>query len=191
MQIPNFLTHYYEKNDGAFRSMTDDGEERAREIFTALKQGGKSIKSKFQDFYVDLRYDVEDWLRTEFRKKGGVPVRQNPIYTVLGKCEHFQKWYEECAKETIPLSSLKGKQVSFTYTDSMVSYQLGFQKYLQHTNYEPKEYYGKLYLLEELPKIIEQYGLPKGQFRNGRPDYDMYLEVQIWEELTEPSKNVV
>ncbi len=39
--IPNYITHYYEKSDGSFKSMTDEGADKAVEIFNKLKREGK------------------------------------------------------------------------------------------------------------------------------------------------------
>ena len=182
-QIPNFISHYYERDIGAFKSMTDNGHKKAKEIFSALKQTGKSAKSKFPDSYIDLRKEVETWLQAEFIKRGGQPKRQNPIYTILGTCDWLLDWYENGAKETLLLSTLEGKQVSFTYPDSMISYQLFSQKEDIGIKYDMKEHYGRVYLLDELHDTISKYGLPKGELRNGRPDFDMYIEMQIWEDI--------
>lgn len=181
--IPTFLSHYYDKDSGAFKSMTDNGHSKAQEIFATLKQIGKSAKSKFPDSYVNLRKEVEDWLRTDFIKKGGQPLRQNPIYTILGTCDWLLDWYAKGEKKIIPLSTIKDKQVSFTYPDSMISYQLFFQRDSLKIKYDKKDYYGQVYLLDELHDTVSKYGLPSGELRNGRPDFDMYIEMQIWEDL--------
>lgn len=181
VRVPDFVTHYFEKDVGAFKSMTDAGRLRAREIFFDLKRNGTGAKSKFTVEYLDLREEVERWLYQEFIRAGGNPQRKNPIYTVLGSCDWLMDWYDNGCKQILPLKSIKHKQASFTYPDSMISYQLFSGKNTGSLKYEIKEYYGKVYPIERLPEIIGKYGLPKGKLVKGKPDFEMYIEIQLWD----------
>ena len=57
----------------------------------------------------------------------------------------------------IPLISFKPEQISFTYPDSMVSFQ--FHDELKLSLYR-KEYNGQVFLLNNINELIHKYGLP-------------------------------
>ena len=60
--------------------------------------------------------------------------------------------------------------LSFTYGDSMPTFGIN----------DGKEYRHKVYTYDEIPKIIEKYGLPQDWNDDGKFGPERYMEVQIW-----------
>jgi hypothetical protein len=84
---------------------------------------------------------------------------------------------------TVSLSDLPSELTSFTYPDSFTAMGLLPRFGLP---YEARPYHEHVYRMEQLPAIVDRYGLP----RTGDtvPDYDgyhqrpfeKYIEIQLW-----------
>lgn len=179
-----FLFHYYEKANGPFRNLTEHGFIKANEIQQQIKTGANS---KRPPDYVNLRISLEDRLKTEFIRKGGKPKRNDPFYFTLGECKWLETWYDEPEVIKIPISELQEPfRISFTYPDSMVSFQFHDEPKL--ATYR-KDANGKVFLLDELPHLINTHGLPDERVWKSveSSKYDRYIEAQLWDdELIKP-----
>ena len=179
MNTPEFLFHYYEKANGPFRNLTENGSEKANEIQQQIKTGANS---KRPPNYVDLRMSLEKRLKQEFIRKGGNPNRNDPFYFTLGECKWLETWYEEPEVIKIPVDELmEPLQISFTYPDSMVSFQFHDEPKLAAYR---KEANGKVFLLGELTQLIETHGLPDEKKWTAVESckYDRYIEAQLWDD---------
>lgn len=179
MALPNYLFHYYEINNGPFRNITEFGPEKAASIQTDITEG--FISNRTPD-YIDQRFDLEVWLKEQFVNKGGTPNRNEPFYFTLGPCEWLKTWYKNPGVIKIPLADFNPKHLSFTYPDSMISFQLNtlpdFAAYRKPHN-------GQVFLLEEIKELINDYGLPtEEQWQSIETmKYDRYVEVQVWDDV--------
>ncbi len=181
--IPDFISHYYEERNGPLRSLSDNTKDGSREILRQLIEKGEGINSRRTLDYIETRIEVENWLREEFKKKGGKPLRKNPHYFILGTCDWLLKWYTHgrCFKKQ--LADIDPRTISITYPDSMISYHLHRAKKSSGSSVHKKhyrDYHGKVFVFEELEGLIRKYGLPKGRKEDG--DYDLYIEVQVWDD---------
>ena len=178
MNIPEFLYHYYELEKGPFRNITEKGLETATHIQNQISEGWNS---KRPHNYLELRFSLENKIRNQFISKGGKPTRNDPFYFTLGKCEWAKSWYTKPGVAKIPISNFKSEHISFTYPDSMVSFQLYNEPKLQVYR---KECNGKVFLLNEIEGLIHQYGLPstKKWESEEKMKYDRYIEVQVWDD---------
>ena len=130
--------------------------------------------------YLKQRKETELCLREKFITKGGNPQEDYPIYMVLGECEKIERNMKEekLAKIQIPLTNFKEEEKSFTYIDSMFSFQLSQEKSWEY--YQP-EYHGKVFNLSEICSILKKRGLPEeGWWGNLPDDFIPYIEVQVW-----------
>ncbi len=186
--IPTFISHYYEQERGPLLSITDHDRETAREIIRQITARNEGFSNNRPPKYIDWRIDVENWLRTAFIEKGGKPIRQNPHYFVLGDCDWLLSWYKNGGILKKNLADIDPDQMTFTYPDSMVSYQL-YQYYLNGDNpyykdSDHKEYHGNVFRFDELEKTISTYGMPEGKTINGvRTSDELYIEIQVWSDL--------
>jgi len=189
MEIPDFICHYYEYERGPLQSVSTLETEMARGIIKQIALQDEGFSKHRPAAYIDWRIDVENWLREGFEKKGGRPKRKHPHYFTLGPCDWLLSWYKNGKVLHKELKDIDSLQISITYPDSMVSYQL-HQYYLLKNNphfkeHEHREYHGKVFLLNELEQLISDYGIPKGALKDGKPvsPFEMYIEVQVWDEI--------
>jgi hypothetical protein len=187
--MPEFISHYYEEARGPLMSVSNLEKETAREILKQISERKEGFDSERPDNYIDWRIDVENWLRNGFIEKGRRPKRKNPHYFILEECDWLLSWYKEGRVFKKALHEIDPGQISFTYPDSMVSFQLHQYFTLKNNPYfkdeEYREYHSQVYVLDELETIISKYGMPKGGLENGKPTspFEMYVEVQVWEDL--------
>ncbi len=128
-------------------------------------------------------------MRTEFVRKGGKPVSTYPHYFVVDKSIWIEEGYAgRSNKIEIPITALNSKQISFTYTDSMVSYWLQSQS---DKDYYQPEYHGRVFTLAEITGIIEacasshndRFGIPAREWETDvTRKYDLFIEAQVWNE---------
>ncbi|WP_299261819.1 hypothetical protein [uncultured Aquimarina sp.] len=178
MNIPEFLFHYYELDNGPFLNITEYGYEKAESIQNKISEGWNS---KRPENYLDLRFSLEKRIKEQFILKGGQPNRSDPFYFTLGECEWAKSWYINPGIIKIPLTDFKANYVSFTYPDSMVSYQFYDEPKLDTYR---KDCNGRVFLLSEISSLINEYGLPseaKSQAKESLK-YDKYIEVQVWDD---------
>jgi len=178
----DYLTYYYKRGTEPFRSLSALPDEEVIKIMEELCDDtlfGARFKDPIQ--YIRNRRQTEQWVREEFRAKGGRPQEAYPIPMVLGA----SKWMVKQAPDPgahgeirIPLSVFTEYDVSFTYPDSMISLWFGREK--------PKEYYlpdyhGKVFTLSEILSIVGEKGLPEEDWETNLPsELAPYIEAQVW-----------
>ena len=178
MNMPKYLFHYYELENGPFRNITEYGYEKAEIIQNQIKEGWNS---KRPSNYIDLRFSLEKRIREQFILKGGKPNRNDPFYFTLGECEFANSWYVNPGVIKIPLTDFNADHMSFTYPDSMVSFQFYDEPKLETYR---KNCNGQIFLLNEINDLISEYGLPSEvKFQTEeRLKYDKYIEAQVWDD---------
>ena len=178
MTIPKFLFHYYELENGPFRNITEFGYEKAEEIQNQISKGWNS---KRPENYIKLRLALEKRIKEKFISKGGKPNRNDPFYFTLGECEWAKSWYINPGIIKIPITVFRPEHISFTYPDSMVSFQFYDEPKLETYR---KACNGKVFLLNEMNDLISEYGIPSDEkcLAEESLKYDKYIEAQIWDE---------
>ena len=167
------LYHYYEETIGPFRSISDLSDEKAEKILSNIRTQKPDIFiSKRSEDYLKKRRHFEALLREEFRKKGGLIERDTPHYLVVEAVPFFEKWYEHAAFITIDTDDLDVQTLSFTYGDSHPTFSGKIN--------DGKEYRNRLYTFDEIPEIIERYGLPQVWNPDCKYGPECYVEVQMW-----------
>lgn len=178
MKLPTHLFHYFEKNSEPLQSMTAQGFDKATEIQKNITKG---FNSQRPPNYVELRFAVEKRLKSAFESKGGKPKSPNPSYFTLGSCDWVKSCYDDPSVTIIPLADVDPEQLTFTYPDSMVSFQFHDEPKL---GIYRKPCNGQVFLLDEIMEVIDQYGLPSEEkWQNEEASkYDRYIEVQVWDD---------
>lgn len=171
------LYHYFDKNIGPFKNLSDLEIDEAKELLENIKRNRPNCQcAKRQPSYVEDRLYYENILRNEFQKKGGKIERQVPHYMVVEHSPWLSTWYDNSGFIKIPIEEFDLSTLSFTYGDS-------------HPTFSPrvndgKEYRKKLYTYEEILQIIEKYGLPQEWNDDGKYGPERYIEVHIWSDET-------
>lgn len=170
-----FLYHYYDKNIGPFRNLSDLPVEDANRVLKDIEINKPNAHcAKRNSDYMQMRLYYENILREEFIKKGGIIRRQVPHYMVIGHCPWLSTWYENSAYIKISVEEFDLKTISFTYGDSHPTFS-------ERIN-DGKEYRKKLYTYDEILGVIEKYGYPQEWNADGKYGLERYIEVHIWDD---------
>jgi hypothetical protein len=176
-----------------FLNVSDLAGERLDEVLRHLEgERRRGVCARvFGSRYMDLRRRTEEKLRSLFIEAGGRPVRRAPHYFVLGSSPWFKGLAGAMEEVVLPLSALPTEVSSVTYPDSFTSMAFGPDYGLP---YERRPYHERVYRLEELPGLIDTYGLPADPVDGGggggddgdpyrgyeKKAFEMYVEVQLW-----------
>ena len=171
-----YLYHFYDSRTGPFRSLTKIPQEEAKYILRKIREERPdSMCAARNDECVEKRKNCEALLRREFAAKGGVMEISSPHYMVV-EFSPWLSWYEQCEYIKIPIEEFDLKTVSFTYGDSMPTFSGKVT--------DGKEYRKKLYVYDEIVKLIEKYGLPQDWNDDGRFGPERYIEAHVWSDRT-------
>ncbi|WP_189011693.1 hypothetical protein [Paenibacillus marchantiophytorum] len=157
---------------GAFKNLSSLQVNQAEGILSNIRQLNQSFASKRQANYIELRIDLERRIRQLFIDKGGVPKKSFPHYMTLGTCDWLKGWYKEGASLRIAIENLNLNAISFTYGDSFPAMRVQ----------DGKPYRGQVYTFEELPRLLELYGLPQVWNCDGSLAPERYIEAQVWDD---------
>lgn len=189
------LVHYHYRDDKPFQSLSFLHEDEALNVISNLGKRTGAVYRRFSSpqKYLRQRQETEGWVRQEFIQKGGQPISPHPQYFVVERAVWIEEGFSgRSSAIQIPLSAFSPKQVSFTYPDSMISYWLRNQTDKEF--YRP-EYHGQVFVLSEICKIIDEFGVPDEEWRtDGTRKYDLFIEAQIWGSIpklcaTQPKKS--
>ncbi len=184
-EIPTYATHYFDATRGPFLNLSELPDEKLQSVLLDLNETRKTstgYRRVFGARYMELRRRTELRLHEDFRSRGGRPERASPHYFVLGDSPWFAGLYPECESVQIDLAALPNLVTSATYPDSFVSMNSGSDLGLPHPL---KPYHGRAFQLSELPRLIEEWGLPRDDssrddqnYHNG--PFEKYVEIQLW-----------
>lgn len=168
-----FLYHYYDKDYGPFRNISELDEESAAKVMREIanEKVGAFCNQRNTDYFKMRRY-YEQILRTEFLKKGGKIERTVPHYMVIEECKFLESWYVNSTYLKIDISEFDPKTLSFTYGDSHPTFS-------DKVN-DGKEYRKQLYTYDEIFAVIDKYGYPQDWNSDGRFGPERYIEVHVW-----------
>ena len=82
----------------------------------------------------------------------------------------------------LPLSALPPGQTSITYPDSFTAMEAGTSS---RPGQQSRPYHGRVFLLGELPGLVEQFGVPDPVWDSDYQAWttwraEAYIEVQLW-----------
>ena len=179
----DFLSHYHRKGSLPFQSMSYLPDEEAERVGMELLARNPKAFRRFAKFssYWPRRRRTDRWVRSEFEKKGGSPEEPYPQYLVLGTSSYIAALGEDDGYREIriPLSEFSGREVSFTYSDCMVSLWL-FEEQQDKPYFNPK-LHGKVFTLPEILELVDFHGIPDGQWETDPSRaFDFFIEAQVW-----------
>lgn len=172
-----YLYHFYDARSGPFKSLTQISPEEADDVLGRIKtERPESMCAARDADYVEKRRNCEAILRKEFAAKGGVMEISSPHYMVVEFSPWLSTWYEQSEYIKIPIEEFDLKTVSFTYGDSMPTFS-------DRVN-DGKEYRKRVYMYDEIVKLIEKYGLPQDWNNDGKFGPERYIEAHVWSDST-------
>jgi len=175
--FPDRLTHYY--RDVPFHTLSDLDEKSAARV---IEQVGKTRELEFRltrDDYLPRRREIEAEMRLQFVRQCGRRVRESPHYAVLGTFSLYDgdpDWKSVSA----PVADIASDVLSFTFTDSFFAFS---NTNLRGVAIPLRPFHRRIYRLEDLPALVEEFGLPGERWRD-EPErvFDVYVEAQIWDD---------
>jgi len=175
--IPEYISHYYLDDRAPFLSLSDLDGDIENSVFVEMLNKhvtDQGYMRRYGRSYLQTRKKCESKLRDIFVSRGGRPNRKHPYYCVLGSSDWFLGLNNKHCELRVPLSELDEGLVSFTYPDSFIT-----------MTDATKPYYEQVFLLSELSKMINLYGLPESKTpvnyeKYWEGDFEHYIEVQIW-----------
>ena len=89
----------------------------------------------------------------------------------LGPCEWIKQWYQRGREVKIPLDDVDPEMISFTYGDLFPTMRFK----------DDKPYRGKVYLKNEILRLVDEHGWPQEWNKDGDQGPERYVEVQVWD----------
>jgi len=174
LNIPDFLTRYYQKGEYPFMSLNDLPLEEANMVKTGYCKKNGIGDFYAQDEYLLHRKEIEGWIYNELIRLGGNPVNNVPVYMVLGESPEGEfdirvELQQNAGEIKIPLGEIDLSAVSFTYPDSMYQHVVDDDGNLVSAG---RTNTPRVYLYEDLPPVVRKYRM-----------YDNYrfnIEAQVW-----------
>ena len=174
MNIPDYLTRYYQKGEYPFMSLNDLSLHEANEVKRRHCRRTGIGDFYAQDDYLVHRREIEKWIHRELQKLGGKPENEVPVYMTLGESPEgmydirteLQKNGEEIK---IPIRGIDLSAVTFTYPDSMYEFVEDADGKItsgRRTNTP------RVYTYKDLPAIIQKYRIYE--------NYRFNIEAQVW-----------
>lgn len=178
------MTHYYLAGRRPFLSLSELGDAELAAVLAelgALRRDGRQHRP-FGPRYMGLRRRTEARLRELFAEAGGQPERLAPHYFVLGDSPWFAGLAEQMKRVQLPLSALPPGQTSITYPDSFTAMEA---RNSPGPGRPPRPYHGRVFLLGELPGLVERFGVPDPSLDCQYQAWttwpaEAYIEVQLW-----------
>jgi len=182
--LPDVVTHYYLAGRQPFLSLSELQDAELDAVLADLRRL-RDVGRQHRPFglrYMQLRRLTEARLRELFTAAGGQPVRSAPHYFVLGESRWYRGLAQNMAQAQLPLSALPPTQTSITYPDSFAAMGFGAKFGIGD---QSRPYHGRVFLLGELPGLIEQFGIPDPGWDGDYQAWatwpaEAYIEVQLW-----------
>ncbi|MBZ0331907.1 hypothetical protein KZO25_16440 [Halomonas sp. ANAO-440] len=179
MRLPQFASHYYLRETGPFRSLSELPAGSEDPVFLDIltrHQRDPGYRRRYGRNYIGVRREVEDRLRELFIARGGKPRRRHPFYLVLGESPWFRDLNVDHSELRIPLSALDPEVTSLTYPDSFIA-----------LTRDDKPYHNQVFLLSEIDELVTRFGIPENDRvvpyeRYWESDFELYIEVQLWDD---------
>jgi len=167
-KVPDYIVHY--SRGEPFRSLTSVPADQLYSVISNLNEKIAWGLNRFSDpNYFQQRLEVENKMRVEFLALGGEPVLSHPIYFFLGRNPRF----EEASLNIgymIELSSIDIKSISFSYGDTMLSFNQENRKIAGEQYSSPL--CNRLYLKSDLESLFGNKLYPK--------DSPLSVEAHLW-----------
>ena len=173
------LYHYYDASIGPFVNLSDIPIEEAREVLAKIVVNKPNTQSATRSSsYMDRRHYIENILKTEFKKKGGIVKRHAPHYMVVEHSPWLDTWFVNTAHIKIPIEEFDVTTISFTYGDAFPVFSDNQHKM------DDMEFRRVVYTYDGILLIIKKYGLPQDWNNDGAHGPSRYVEAHIWSDDT-------
>src|SRR5215468_816913 len=176
--IPDVVTHNYDPGGVFLGNLCDLPPAEAESVLQAIRESGKRL---VKPNYLTRRLNAEAWLMGERQRLLGPTRRERPIYFFLGNFADGKDLSRPCSL-VMPLRLLPRDVVTFTYPDSMASYEIATRD--DHRS-DRQPYHGQVFTTDHIEGVVEEFGMPGQRWKEDRlRRFDRFIEVQVWDERT-------
>jgi hypothetical protein len=174
--LPAVMTHRYHPARGIGGNICDLPQEKAERILHGLRAMGRGLRPD----YLRKRLRVEDWLIAAKNEKLGRTPLTRPVYFFLGNFADGEDPSRPAAL-VMPLAAFPPGSLTFTYADSMTSYQMGIVAADHRSGRE--RHYGQVFTHTEIEAVVATLGVSRAQWEIRSGEWrDLFLEVQVWDD---------
>lgn len=188
MNLPNYITHYFEREYGPFLNICDLDEESVAALF----ENEKETKTELNRFstgsdFIAWRRNADDLLIQAYEEKFGFSPVARPYFAVLGSFDRTLTMFREGQKTKLDVSDFEEHELTFMYPDhSHLTTVYGAEPphlfYQPPKNWKEDPLWGRVFLYQELISEYQDHGIEKRikwhEERNGWAG--CYVEAHIW-----------
>ncbi|MDB5553741.1 MAG: hypothetical protein JWL86_3725 [Rhizobium sp.] len=174
--LPEVITHNYHPEAVFLANLCDLSPDEAEKILQHRRDSGwRATKEN----YFRRRLETETWLIAERQRLLGHTRLARPVYFFLGDFADGKDPSRPCSL-VMPLALFSPKVLTFTFPDSMASLPIAT---LESHRPERRPYHGKVFTLQEIEEVIEEFGLPDKHWQvDHLRRFDRFIEVQVWDD---------
>lgn len=188
MELPDYITHYYEADYGPFLNICDMGEMELR----ALVESEKTAPTAFNRFamgdtFLRWRREADDLLIRAYVEKFGRLPEGRPYFGLLGSFDRTLTMFRDGRKMEMKVRDFEDFEITFMYPDHghLLSFYGSNVPPLFHDLPESQEvqpFRGRLFTFAELSKGYEETGIKKmiGAHLDRDSWAGCYVEAHIW-----------
>ena len=188
MKIPNFITHYFESDRGAFLNLCDLPDIEVQRVFDEEKNSEIAFNrfSLGSDF-MRWRRSADDLLIRAYVEKFGFPPIGRPFFAVLGEFDKTLEMFRNGQRVRLELDVFDKHEITFMYPDHahLTSYygaEVPHLFYQLDATPENQPFRGKLFTRSELPSLFQNSvvgaSIQSHLERDGWAG--CYVEAHIW-----------
>lgn len=190
MNIEPYITHYFEYENGPFRSICDLSKSETKEIIEKERDAEVGFnRFSYGEEFFDFRKLADDLLLDMYAEKFGKKAPRRPYYAVLGSSDVVGGLYRDPYKIELAEGAFRECEVTFMVPDHfhLVSWNniepsgnFGWQLPKDYTE-EHYPYFGKLLTFDELRRDFRKLKIDQFLETNRSRNYwYRYVEAQIW-----------
>lgn len=188
MELPNFITHYYEADYGPFLNICDLGKEETDQLVLAEK----NAKTAFNRFSMGpdfLRWtqEADDLLIRAYTEKFGHPPEGRPYFALLGSFDKTLTMFREGRSLALDAADFQDHELTFMYPDHahLIPFygsevpSLFFQR---PPDWDRHQFWGRLFTYPELLNEYAEMGIgDKIEAHKSKDGWaGCYVEAHLW-----------
>lgn len=188
MEIPTFITHYFESDRGPFLNICDLPDDEVRRLIDEEKNSETAFNrfSLGSDF-IEWRFAADDLLMRAYHDKFGFHPIGRPYFAVLGEFDKMLTMFRKGDRIVLNLADFEEHEVTFMYPDhshltSFYGAEVPHLFYQLRDTPQNQGFRGKLFTFSELSSQITDSGIADSINSHLYQDgwAGCYVEAQIW-----------
>lgn len=188
MEVPTFITHYFESDRGPFFNICDLPDDELRRL-VADEMDSETAFNRFalgSDF-IKWRLAADDLLIRAYHDKFGFLPSGRPYFAVLGEFDKTLTMFRQGDRIVLNLSDFEDHEVTFMYPDhshltSLYGAEVPHLFYQLRDTPENQGFRGQLFTFSELSSRFVDSGIAESIISHLDRDgwAGCYVEAQIW-----------